>query len=129
MITIKRHHGKNLLLTTTNCSDLRYIPFVIILLYGSFGVAQAQDTAITTPYQTYQIQLSPNPTSALVNISHTQPIQRITIRSVTGQLLQEYLFHDQKRSHILNLRFLKRGTYFIQVESLSGIKTKKLIKT
>lgn len=69
--------------------------------------------------------LFPNPTNSLLNISINSEIKTITIYNTLGQMIKNYA-NNQKS---IDVSDLKKGTYFISVETIIGKVTQKFIKS
>ncbi len=68
----------------------------------------------------------PNPFTDVLNITNNTSIDKVTIYSISGQLIQSY---DVAFSEItLNLSDLSRGVYLLQVSAEGETKTVKVVK-
>lgn len=70
-------------------------------------------------------QLYPNPTNGKINIvaNSTVPLRVIRVYSIAGKLIMEKpIFNNQLQ---LNISELNKGTYFLEVETVEGLKEVK----
>ncbi|MEM9679678.1 MAG: T9SS type A sorting domain-containing protein [Bacteroidota bacterium] len=68
--------------------------------------------------------LYPNPTTDEVSIETNQPIDKVSVYNVKGQLVVTFNGHLKSYS----IRDLNRGLYFLTIHSNNGSTTQKLIK-
>lgn len=81
---------------------------------------------IDVDYQNSDIKVFPNPTNGIVNITHHEAINQVSLFSINGQLV--YRASDNSESLELDLSNLNQGIYFISVNTNSSVYTKKVIK-
>jgi hypothetical protein len=84
-------------------------------------------TRINEVIKTVEISFYPNPSSGLVNITSSTPINQITIHSSLGELVYQKNLNEQDISRFSTTLFLLDGLYFMSIQTNSGIETKKLI--
>ncbi len=82
-----------------------------------------------------QLQLFPNPSTGLVNVSYTLrevAPAKISVYDVAGRLLQTFDADDLRAVQnqvFLDLRALPGGIYVVELQSLGARETKLLAKT
>lgn len=82
------------------------------------------ETMGTSDSDRTKISVYPNPTTQLVNISSNQPIDKVSIYSVEGKLLQTLKGNMQQ----VDLTKYPKGVYIITIESGKITKTHKVVK-
>lgn len=105
---------------------------------GAFYLADSKDDGIQlfysniVPSSSYDIDLenhlvevSPNPTSGLVNVPQGLDIYAVKIYSVDGQILKDKTLNGE---NVINLRKYPPGTYFIKWTGNQFTYTSKVIK-
>lgn len=87
--------------------------------------------AITSPTATSyftrdesKIQVYPNPTQDILNITSMAPIKRVQLFNQKSQLTIE----KEGRTSFLNIQYLPKGTYFLRIETSDAIFSKKIFK-
>lgn len=71
-----------------------------------------------------KIQLYPNPTQDILNITSMIPINRVQLFNQQSQLILE----KEGRTSFLNIQYLPKGTYFLRIETSDAIFSKKIFK-
>ena len=66
----------------------------------------------------------PNPAKSLLTLRSTNEILCISFLSIDGKLV----YKIKNPNEIIDISFLKTGTYFIRLESNSTIQTERLVK-
>lgn len=84
---------------------------------GSLGV---------NPVTADGLRIFPNPVSNVLNFSHTQMIESVTVLNLMGQTILDQPVRET--SHSMDLSGLSRGTYLVKVETASGVRTVKILK-
>ena len=76
-----------------------------------------------------EFTIYPNPARHKVYLrpSSNISIQKVSVVSLSGQRIQQFLFNDLKNEYEINVNYLDAGTYILQIESSAGIFTKKLL--
>lgn len=72
--------------------------------------------------ETSNISMFPNPVSTVLNIQTTEVIERISIYSSTGALVQT------ETKNVFSVAELSSGVYLIQVQTANGIATSRFVK-
>lgn len=75
------------------------------------------------------LSIFPNPTDGLVNInvSDGEKLQRIVVYSLTGQVLYQEKLVGSVSEKTLDLKYLNKGVYFIEIQTEKSKMSKKLI--
>lgn len=76
----------------------------------------------------FTLKLYPNPTKDELKITSSMPILSASIYDVNGKLLQKISFTGSANERSIDFNHLPQGVYFLQVNSETGVVTKKLIK-
>ncbi|RXR24578.1 T9SS type A sorting domain-containing protein [Flavobacterium stagni] len=103
------------------------------LIYFDYNAPIATNTVSTTIVNLgtleevfTQLQVSPNPTNGLLSLSNAFTIDRLSVRTLTGQLvLQKQIGANEST---LDLSALENGIYLLTVQSEQQVKTIKIIK-
>lgn len=100
----------------------------ITMNHGNFDlwvVKLKEATMATQDIQTAKIVLSPNPVKDILSISHTGEIKKLSLLSISGQLLKE----SEKNLSQISLSGLPAGMYFVKITMKdNSIKTFKVMK-
>ncbi len=121
---------------STNPEDVVTATFnnVTVVEYGGADL-QAPVTNLAqsqTDLGAFDVSLTPNPAKEQVTLNLEQLIgQEVMIRlyNINGQLMQQQPIEAVgTATHRLDLSYLPKGAYWVQVQSASGQKTMKLIK-
>ena len=99
-------------------------PGFATLIWGGPQAEDRFDLLNTEDFSIPVIGIYPNPASASVSITNTQPSQRITIYDITGKIVLETI-SDNTVSTLVNTSQLKSGLYLVQTQ---GVTQKLLIK-
>ncbi len=99
--------------------------FLLISISSLYGQEVALDNSKTSPSE---VRISPNPAKSFVVVTHIQAIRRIAVLSITGQVIIEQSFDDARHTHRIDVSLLRRGAYFIRIETDGRIVTRKLLK-
>jgi len=96
-------------------------------IYGTwdiFGASFGNECNLSTKqFNQAEISLYPNPTQDLFSIYNLpQPIENLKIYSLNGRLVKEY-----KAQNNYSTTGLANGIYFVNLETISGNLTKKLV--
>jgi len=86
----------------------------------SFEIEVTDDTSIRETDQD-NVQVFPNPTTGLINITSEQPIQKVMMYDMQGQLVYSSNVDDQ--SHIMHVTEMNQGVYFLQILLKDGVHT------
>ena len=89
-------------------------------------------------YQTFQtlsnsivypdeVQISPNPTSGLVQLKSTYPIRSVKLHDLNGRLLNKTSFVSGALNETVNLENLNSGIYLMTVETSEGKTTERVV--
>lgn len=83
----------------------------------------------TEEFSSNSLNISPNPSSGIFNISTTKPLNfNYTISDVTGKLvLKEYNVNTTNNKYQINLANYSNGIYFLNITSDNSTITKKLV--
>ena len=71
--------------------------------------------------QNIQTSIYPNPTNGKINIETQEQIEKITILDISGKIIIETTNTE------IDLSKQKTGTYFVKIETASGILTEKIV--
>lgn len=83
----------------------------------STSVRNKSNTPIVT--ELFQIEASPNPTSGVLQIQSTHPIQKVVIRNMQGKVMELKSFAQETKFE-LDLSRLIPSVYIVEVESING---------
>lgn len=75
------------------------------------------------------VEIMPNPTSGLLNITGEKVLKQILIYNASGQLIRQLNLTGQINSVQLNLSQVQDGGYFIRVKTEEGVIVRKMIKS
>lgn len=75
---------------------------------------------------TVALQLYPNPIQDIVNVTHTETIEKLQLYNNTGQLLKAETPNALQTQ--IDLSAYSSGIYFVSIESMGNISRKKIIK-
>jgi len=70
----------------------------------------------------------PNPATDYLACSASAPIQRITVRDITGRVIQNLPLNDSTNSYSLPVESLPAGIYLVSVSSRSDFKVFRIVK-
>jgi hypothetical protein len=95
----------------------------------SFIVTEAINTAIPELERFSKLTISPNPSRGNTNIeiADTEKLMRIKIYNLTGQVMLDAKPEGSVKNKMLDLKFLKKGVYFIEVQTAKSKITRKLV--
>ncbi|GGG33111.1 hypothetical protein GCM10011344_37540 [Dokdonia pacifica] len=99
-------------------------PSFATLIWGGPPAEDPFDLLSTDEFSIPSLEMYPNPASASVSITTTQPLQAIAIYDITGKLVLETT-SDVTMSSIVNTSNFKKGLYLVQTQ---GITQKLIIK-
>lgn len=103
--------------TFTNASDPEYAP-VLDLKYGSNTFSITENTVS-------DVNIYPNPTSGLVTIdTKNQLIESVDVMDLMGRTL----VHIETKSNTIDISSLPAGTYVLNITTLQGKLSQKVIK-
>ena len=74
--------------------------------------------------KTTTMSISPNPTKAILNINTTDVVEQITIYSISGSLVKNFIQNVNQ----VNLEGLTKGMYILVVKTENGITRNRFIK-
>ena len=76
---------------------------------------------------TFDLEISPNPTSESILISSDAMMSRIELIDISGKLLESVSFVENKSQHIHSIQHLLSGVYFMKAYSKNGVSIKKIV--
>lgn len=109
----------------------KYVFLIFLFLFAGFGVINAQETPVNKKSETIdnfvlsqEVNMYPNPVERYLTIRSTQPITRVQIFSLLGDLIMD----ENKNFNRMDLYRLNSGIYMIKIHSNQFHITKKLVK-
>ena len=88
---------------------------------GSLEIIYEEETNNIQNIQDAQIYVFPNSTNGIINIETVEQIEKITILDISGKTIIETTNTE------IDLTKQKTGTYFVKIETSSGILTEKIV--
>lgn len=86
--------------------------------------AENDDQNNNKPFYSYY----PNPNSGVIYLKYTQGfILSYELISIIGKSVQISNISSESSEHILNLEMLTKGTYFLKLKTIEGIKTERIV--
>jgi len=64
--------------------------------------------------------VSPNPVSEILSVTYSKPVSKLSIMSITGQLIKEQVFSNGKTNPTISLSGVATGVYTIKVTDIMG---------
>ncbi|UCE94220.1 MAG: T9SS type A sorting domain-containing protein [Flavobacteriaceae bacterium] len=109
----------------------KYVFIFFLFFFSGFGAMYAQEDPADRQSQTIdnfvlneEVSMYPNPVERYLTIRSTQPITRVQIFSLLGDLVM-----DESKNFIrIDLHRLNSGIYMIKIHSNQFHVTKKLVK-
>ncbi len=89
-------------------------------LFSVINITKSSERLIEETLSVY-----PNPASDLLNINSNNQILNVKILNYTGQIVADNNFNNKEV--IINTSVFNSGIYFIQIETVKGISTKKVV--
>ena len=80
----------------------------------------------SVPDDNIQVNLYPNPTSALLNIQTSNQLQRIDICTVEGKVIQSQNVNSNQS--LIDLQGFKSGYYLLMIHTVEGVEVRKVLK-
>lgn len=109
----------------------KYIILLFIFLFAGFWTINAQESPVNKKSETIdnfmlnqEVRMYPNPVERYLTIRSTQPITRVQIFSLLGDLIMD----ENKNFNRIDLHRLNSGIYMIKIHSNQFHVTKKLVK-
>ena len=94
--------------------------------YFSLSLIQRLPVSISEVKKEVEVMAYPNPTSDLLHFVSQNSIENISILSLQGEKVQNYIVDN--KSAVLNIENLPSGIYLARVYTEEGIATKRFIK-
>jgi hypothetical protein len=91
--------------------------------YEDYCIYIGPDASLTNSTES-NISIYPNPVSSVININCQSPISVLTIKSLDGKIV----FEDMSNINKINVSFLPKGLYFIEITTKGRKKIIKFIK-
>lgn len=92
----------------------------------------SQDAVISSSSQESTVEedwnIFPNPAKGVVRVTLPSQSDRISIQSITGQVVFEEHILRNSNTHYIDVSSLRKGTYFLRVESANRVYTRKLLR-
>ena len=83
------------------------------------GITAAINSALSTTsvaeFQKISFAMAPNPAQQTVRISYAKPINKVTITTVSGQVVKEFEYASGATNPEININTLAAGVYMIKV--------------
>jgi hypothetical protein len=76
---------------------------------------------------TVKLSVYPNPAFGNVNIESSEHISSITLVSLSGAILQDWDFNDNKKLRSISTVSISTGIYFLRIQTGEAIETRKII--
>lgn len=73
-----------------------------------------------------QLNVYPNPTQGLIEIGSNSMIEEIFIKDINGRLIMKQLASSE--SVIVDFSNITSGTYFVEIKTINGIRSNKIVK-
>lgn len=77
-------------------------------------------TGINEVAQQLSFSMSPNPAGDVLTIEYARPISRVTIISVSGQVVKDFSYERGKQNPVINMSKIPAGNYMIKVQDAEG---------
>ncbi|WP_250433778.1 T9SS type A sorting domain-containing protein [Hanstruepera flava] len=84
------------------------------------------DTLGINTHVVFDVSISPNPTTGIVNIKGVENLKKVTVYTINGQLIKS--FTNNHNIQRIDIGTLPLGIYVLNIHTESGIKNIKLIK-
>lgn len=94
------------------------------------GVVMTWPTSVSTLEQNNSLNISPNPSKGLFNISfvkQTNNLQYINVLNITGQTVERINVAEQQASYTVDISNMPKGLYLLQLGFEEGIISKKVL--
>lgn len=86
---------------------------------------QKDMTSVVNPEKNIQISIYPNPASHTLHISTDNRIHQIKVFSLTGELV---LTKTGDNVHIIQVDYLNKGAYILQIQTAQGLVNRRFLK-
>jgi hypothetical protein len=95
----------------------------------SFIISDEMPTGTTPDKTAGKLTLFPNPTDGHVTIRSAgmEGINRLVLRDLTGKVLLNQQFSDATMERSLELHYLNKGIYFMEIHSGKSVSNRKLV--
>ncbi|MCD6064184.1 MAG: hypothetical protein K0R82_2095 [Flavipsychrobacter sp.] len=77
-------------------------------------------TSVNDIAQQLSFSMNPNPVTNVLEIKYARTIGKVSILSVTGQLVKEFTFEGGKQNPTINMSKIPAGNYMIRVQDTDG---------
>jgi hypothetical protein len=86
------------------------------------GIVEALNkaTGVSEVAQVLSFSMSPNPVNDVLSIKYDRAISKVTVLSVSGQLVKEFNFEGGRQNPVLNLSKIPAGNYMVRVQDTEG---------
>lgn len=100
------------------------------MFLARFRYIEPEDSStnnVLEPKQAFEVQLFPNPAKEVIHIRCSETISQLRILDANGKELQA-IDKPGSKDHILDIEDLSSGTYFVQLHTKYGIRSKRFVK-
>ncbi len=79
--------------------------------------------------ESLRLEVSPNPTTGMIQIQSNHPVQKVIIRNIQGDFIESKYFGQESKIQ-LDLSHLTSSVYLVEIQSSNGERIfKKIIRT
>lgn len=86
------------------------------------------DQLSVSEYELSSFSVFPNPTTGLLNLTSKTEVNAVNVLDINGRLLKELQFRSPTFNTKIDLSNLSKGIYFLNIKSIQGSNTIKIVK-